>query len=131
MLKRWASWPIAVFLAFAFSTSLQGHGVVWNFLGDAHIDGAQDHEKIRVGRVHDTFRAVQLRVDGDAIFLERIVVYFDDGTSEKLAIGGRIPDGGTHTIDLSGEPRGLESVELWYIQEPCEHRPQVMLYGTH
>ncbi len=33
-------------------------------LGDAHVDGAVDHDTIRVGRTQGTYRAIQLRVSG-------------------------------------------------------------------
>jgi hypothetical protein len=116
-------------LAAVFSTSLYGQGLFWSFLGDAQIDGIHDHNKIQVSGRYGPFRAVQLRVSGDAIFFDRVVVCYSNGTSEELAIGHRFSPG-AHVIDLLGEPRALESVELWYFKEPWEHRPRVTLYGT-
>ena len=130
MLNKTLIRPVAVLLAAAFITSLHGAGIVWNFLGDTQIDGMHDHNKIRVRGRYGPFRAVQLRVSGDAIFFERVVVSYSNGTSEDLPIGHRFSPG-AHIIDLVGEPRPLESVELWYFKEPWEHRPRVTLYGTH
>jgi hypothetical protein len=130
MLKKEIVLALVVFLALVFDTCLYARGLIWNFLGDAHIDGAQDHERIRVGHRHGPFRAVQLRVS-EPIFIQRVVVYYVNGTSQELVIGGRVsPEGRTHVIDLTGEDRVLESVELWYFKERWEHRPQVILYGA-
>jgi hypothetical protein len=130
MLKKQVVVTLVVFLALVFDASLYARGLVWNFLGDTHIDGAQDHDRIQVGLRHGPFRAVLLRVS-DAIFIQRVVVYYVNGTSEELVIGDRVsPEGRTHVIDLTGEDRALESVELWYFKEHWEHRPRVILYGT-
>jgi hypothetical protein len=131
MLKKQVVLALVVFLALAFDTSLYARGLVWDFLGDTHIDGAQDHDRIQVGLRRGPFRAVQLRVS-DPIFIRRVVVYYANGTSEELAIGDRVsPAGGTHIIDLTGQGRALESVELWYFKEQWQHSPRVILYGTH
>jgi hypothetical protein len=71
-----------------------------------------------------------LRVSGEAIFFDRLVVHFDDGTSQKLIISDRIlPGGRNYLIDLLRE-RSLETVELWYYKEAWGHNPRVSLYGV-
>jgi hypothetical protein len=131
MLKKQVVLALVAFLTLVFHTSLYARGLVWDFLGDTHIDGAQDHCRIQVGLRQGPFRAVQLRVS-DSIFIQRVVVYYANGTSEGLAIGDRVsPEGRAHVIDLNVEGRALESVELWYFKEHWEHRPRVILYGTH
>jgi hypothetical protein len=130
MPKKQAVLAIVVFLALAFHTPLYARGLVWDFLGDTHIDGAQDHGRIHVGLRHGPFRAVQLRVT-DPLFIQRVVVYYANGTSEELVIDDRVsPEGRTHVMDLTAQGRDLESVELWYFKEHWEHRPRVTLYGT-
>jgi hypothetical protein len=130
MLKKQVVLPVLAFLALALDTSLYARGLVWDFLGDTHIDGAQDHNRIRVGLRQGPFRAVQLRVS-EPIFIQRVVVYYANGTSEVLAIDNRVSsEGRTQVIALTGEGRVLESVELWYFKEHWEHRPRVTLYGT-
>ena len=122
---------IALFLAFASSMTLSAHGIVWRFLGGTRIGKGQDHERIRIDDQQGPFRAVQLRVRGDAIFCQRVVVTYRNGSSEVLAIGGRLSsEGNTRIIDLAGEGRTLQSVELWYFSEPWENAPHVILYGT-
>lgn len=131
MAKKRVPWPITWFLALSLATSLSAQRQVWDFLGGTHVDGNQDHDKIQVTRHDGFFRAIQLRVSGDAIFFDRLVVHFGNGTSEELAVRDRISsEGRNHVIDLPGERRVLESIELWYYKERWEHNPRVSLYGT-
>jgi hypothetical protein len=117
-------------VAFASTISLPARGQVWDFLGDTQIDGTRDHGRIQVTRRNGVFHAIQLRVS-DAIFFERVVVHFGDGTSEELVVRGRIwPGGKNRVIDFFGQLRVVESVELWYYKEPWEHSPTVILYGS-
>jgi hypothetical protein len=129
MLKGIALASVALLFAFALSTvRTQAQG--WDFLGDAHVDGGQDHDSIHVGKHDGRFRAIQLRVERGEVFFERVVVHFHDGSHEELVIRDRIPAGGsTRAIDLPGNRRVIESVELWYGKARWEHRPKVSLFG--
>jgi hypothetical protein len=129
VLKKSLLSTIAVLFVLAFSVSLYAQGE-WAYLGNAHVDGGQDHDNIHVGRHDGRFRAIQLRVSGGEIFFERVVVHFGNGTQEELVVRDRIPSGGsTRAIDLPGDRRVIESVELWYGKGRWEHRPKVSLYG--
>ena len=146
MIKNKNVWLLGLLVALAFSASLyaQGYGDRddrdrdrdrdyggrWTYLGNAHVDGGQDHDNIRVGRSDGRFRAIQLRVSGGAINFERVIVHFGNGSQEELAICSQIPSGGrTRPIDLPGERRVIESVELWYGKASWHRRPKVELYG--
>ena len=131
MLRKRIVQPFACFLAVACMICLPAQGQVWDFLGVRQIDGTRDHDKIPVTRRNGVFHAIQLRVSGDAIFFDRVVVHFGDGTSEALAVQGRIwPEGRNHIIGFSGERRVVESVEVWYYKEAWAHSPSVILYGS-
>ena len=130
MLRKRITRLLVCLVGFASTIFLPAQGQVWDFLGDKQIDRTQDHDRIQVTRRTGTFHVLQLRVS-DAIFFDRVVVHFGDGTSEELALRGRIwPGGENHIIGLSGERRMVESVELWYYKEPWEHQPRVILYGS-
>jgi hypothetical protein len=121
---------IAGLLTLAFAASLFSRGQIWDFLGYAQIDGSQDHSRIQIARRDVHSRTIQLRVCGEAIFFDRLVVHFDDGTSQELILSERISPGTrNYVIDLRGE-RSLENVELWYYKEPRGHNPRVSLYGV-
>lgn len=131
MLEKRVVWLLACLLGLSGTISLYARGQIWDFLGDTQIDGARDHDRIQVTRRDGVFHDIQLRVTGDAIFFDRVVIHFRDGTSEQLAVRDRIWPGGTnHTIGLSGASRAVESVEIWYYREPWEHNPRVTLYGS-
>ena len=132
MLRRNLVLAVGGFFALLLTVSVANaqYGGRWDYLGNAHVDGGQDHDNIHVG-VHDgRFRAIQLRVSGGEIFFERVVVHYGNGQSEELVIRDRIPNGGqTRAIDLPGDRRVIESVELWYGKGRWEHRPKVSLFG--
>jgi len=130
MLRKHFRHIIAGLLALAFATSLFPRGQFWDFLGYAQIDGSQDHSRISITRRDVHSRTIQLRVSGEAIFFDRLVVHFDDGTSQELIVCERISPGPrNYVIGLHGE-RSLENVELWYYKEPRGHNPRVSLYGA-
>jgi hypothetical protein len=59
-----------------------------------------------------------------------VVVRYGNGQTEELAVRDRIPAGGaTRVIDLPGDRRVIESVDLWYGKARWEHRPKVTLLG--
>ena len=122
---------IAGLLALALATSLFARGQFWDFLGYAQVDRSQDHGRVQITRHDLCFRTIQLRVSGEAIFFDRLVVHFVNGTSQEFVVSNRISPGGrNYVIDLLGE-RSLESVELWYYKEAWGHTPRVSLYGVH
>lgn len=117
-------------LALVLSTSLVGRGQSWDFLGYAEIDGNRDHGTILIARRDGLFHTIQLRVSDETIFFDRFVVHFANGTSQELVVSGRISsEGKNYVVNLPGEHRVLESVELWYYKEPWAHSPRVSLYG--
>lgn len=120
---------IAVFFAVALTASADRRDR-WDYLGNAHVDGRADHDVIHVGRSDGRFRAIQLRVNGGAIEFDRVLVHYGNGTTEQLVIRQRIPAGGvTRAIDLPGERRVIESLELWYAKDNWRTRPEVRLFG--
>lgn len=139
MNKSKYAWIAGLVMCLTLSASLsaqdydrddRGYRGRWAHLGNAHVDGAQDHDNIRVGMRDGRFRAIQLRVSGGTINFERVIVHFGNGSQEDLVIRQRIRSGGrTRPIDLPGERRVIESVELWYGKDSWHRRPRVDLFG--
>lgn len=119
---------IAGLLGLFFAASLFARGQFWDFLGVAQVDNSRDHSRIQITRRDVRSRTIQLRVSGEAIFFDRLVVHFVDGTSQELVVSGRILPG-TRNFALLRES-SLESIELWYYKEPWAHAPRVTLYGV-
>jgi hypothetical protein len=130
MLKKHATWLTIALLALA-AVSPVAYAKRWIFLGTAHVDKTEDHKTIHVGSTAGQFHQIQLRVTGGAIDLRRLVVHFEDGKQEELAVADRIRSGGKTTdIDLPGERRTIDGVELWFNKEYADTRPEVSVYGA-
>jgi hypothetical protein len=107
----------------------QGDGR-WERLGQSRVDGRRDHDNIRVN-ARGGFRAIQLRVQGGAIEFQRVVVHFENGADTDVQIRDRVRAGGTtRAIDLPGDQRRIQSVEIWYGKENWgRRRPTLTLFG--
>ena len=103
----------------------------WVHLGDKHVDGKSDHDKISVGSSDGTFRALQIRVEDAPVDFQRVVVHFRNGEDEELRFRERINAGAeTRALDLRGGRRVIKSVEFWYEKANWgSRRPTVRLYG--
>jgi len=103
----------------------------WQYLGEANVDGAVDHDNIVVSGSRGEFRAIQIKVQRAPIEFDRVVVHYRDGDSEPIQIRSRIPAGGqTRVIDLPGNRRVIRSVEFWYGRASRSPRkPKVRLFG--
>ena len=101
----------------------------WQHIGNAHVDGRADHDRIEVGG--GTFTALQMGVTGGAIGFERIVVHFRNGGDEVLPVGTVVRSGGrTPPIPLRGGAREIRNVEIWYQKGAYnEGKPRVDLFG--
>ena len=120
---------LASLLALIFCASLSfARGQFWDFLGCTQVDSGQDHGRIVVTRRDAHVRTLQMRVTGEAIFFDRLVIHFEDGTSQELRVSERILPG-VRDYELLGG-RSLKSVELWYYRQPGGHNPRVSLYGV-
>jgi len=129
-MKKYIVGLVGLLVALTLGTSLQAQHGHWSYLGDAHVNGTVDHDRIKVGHSDGKFRAIQLRVSEGEVEFDRVLVHFGNGTQEELPVRYRIPAGGsTLAIDLPGDRRVIESVELWYHRDKWEHMPRVALYG--
>jgi hypothetical protein len=120
---------VVLFLLCSLAPAL--HAQEWVFLGESHVDGQVDHDKIEVGKARGRYHALQIRVRVAPIRFERVVVHYGDGTSETLHIREVIREGDqTRPIRLAGGERFVKSLELWYSRaNPDSRRPEVRLWG--
>jgi hypothetical protein len=123
--------PIVVFVTLALPLGLFARGEFLDFLGSATVDATQNHRSIAIVRRDHFFRSIELRVSNEQIFFERVVVHFGDGSSQEFPVNGRIfAEAENYVMELPGERRALESVELWYYKEAWGQNPRVTLYGV-
>ena len=106
------------------------YGGKWVLLGERHIDGRVDKDKIDIGRDNGRYRAIQFRVDGGTVMFDRIRVEYLNGETDDISVRSQIEDGGkTRVIDLPGNRRVIESVSMWYSKRNWHSRPTVRVYG--
>ena len=124
---------LAIFATVLFVVSLSQavSAQEWIHLGDKHVDGNSDHDKISLGSSEGRFRQLQIRVDDAAVNFNRVVVHFGNGSDEELQFREVIsPGGSTRAMDLRGRRRIIKSVEFWYEKANWgSKRPTVRLYG--
>jgi hypothetical protein len=118
-------------LVFGFNQALNAQRGRWIHLGDKHVDGKSDHDKISIGSSEGRFRQLQIRVREADVDFQRVVVHFGNGADEELHFRERINAGGqTQPLNLVGYDRVIKSVEFWYTKANWgERRPTVELYG--
>jgi hypothetical protein len=131
MFRKFTILVLAMVLVAGASTAVQAQrGGKWVLLGERHIDGRADNDKIDVGRDNGRFRAIQFRVTGGRVTFDRIRVKYLHGASEDISVRSEIQDGGkSRPIDLPGEHRVIESVSMWYSKRNWRSRPTVQVYG--
>jgi hypothetical protein len=118
-----------VALLFGLAAAAEAQPGRWQSLGTAYVDGARDHDVIRV-YARGAFSALQLGIKGGEIEFQRVVVHFENGGQQELEVRDRIPAGGkTRIIDLNGNRRRIDSVEFWYGKPNWRTRPRVQLWG--
>jgi hypothetical protein len=108
-----------------------GRSGPWIYLGESNVDGNNDQDRIKVGRSDGRFRALQFRVERAPITFQRVVVHFENGGSQELEFRNRIGAGGsTRPLDLRGEARAIDSVEIYYARAKYGSRkPKLRLFG--
>src|SRR5258706_6478712 len=108
--RSFLSAATAAAFCLVFSVSAFGQRGRAEYLGEANVDGAADHDRIVVTGAAGAFRAIKLRVEKGPIVFDRVIVHFEDGASDPIVIRGRITAGGeTRAIDLPGNRRLIRS----------------------
>src|SRR3981081_1310603 len=126
-MKKQLPWVLGVFFVLAVVSPV-AHAKHWVMLGTAHVDKSEDHKTIHVGSEAGQFNSIQLRVSGGAGEFQRVIVHCGAGSKEELADAERVRSGGkTRELNLPGERRTIDSVELRYSKENLDTRPEVAL----
>jgi hypothetical protein len=129
--KRVLSVFAVLVVVFGFNSALNAQRGRWIHLGDKHVDGHADHDKISIGSSEGRFHQLQIRVRDADVDFQRVVVHFGNGDDEELHFREVIRAGGqTQPLDLRGFDRVIKSVEFWYEKAHWgERRPTVELFG--
>jgi hypothetical protein len=119
-----------LFLGLAVGVSAQpNRGGGWVRLGDAHVDGGTDHDKIKV-HGEGPFTSLRLDVSGSAVEFDHMLVHFENGETQNLRASFVVRNGSNSpNIYLKGNARNIDSVELWYKRGSWSNKPEVTLFG--
>jgi len=91
-------------------------GPRWEQLGCKRIGFMDRIDVIRVGANQGRFSALKLTADGHNVRLDRLRVFYQNGTSETINVRALLPDGSeTRSFDLDGRRRVIDRIELNYL----------------
>jgi hypothetical protein len=103
----------------------------WVFLGSRKVRLAGDVDRIEVGGGKGKFRAVQLRVRDNGIFMHDMRITFGNGKRMDVPLREHFRRGSrSRAIDLPGGKRNIRAVRLTYRSE-VDHqgKAKVELWG--
>jgi hypothetical protein len=87
----------------------------WERLGCKSVGFIADRDVITVGRKEGQFKSIKLTVRQAPIEFFNVRVVFGNGNHQDFRIRQRVPAGSeSRPIDLSGELRGLQRIEMLY-----------------
>jgi hypothetical protein len=87
----------------------------WQKLGTTHASHSADHDAIVVDGPHDAFRRIKFKVKDAPLHLRRLIVIFEDNSSQSIETRHEIPkDGESRVIDLQGNVRRIRRIDFWY-----------------
>lgn len=91
----------------------------WEDLGCQKVGFLVDHDSIKVGRREGRFKAIRLKVSGNAVYINDLKVIYANGKPDDLRVRSEIRDGGeTRPLDLQGRERAIQRIDLVYRAKP-------------
>lgn len=104
----------------------------WRLIGTTHADYKGDHDQLIIKGPYDNFRALRFRVSNAVLYLNRILVTYENGEADRIDVHANIPQGGESSpIDLHGAgTRKLAKIEYWYrTQTKGNGQAELTIYG--
>lgn len=102
----------------------------WELLGEKRVDRRLDRDVIPVGRREGRFSKIALEVKDNDVEIKDLKVFFLRGPPQDVQVRERIPEGGrTRPIDLMGDDRIIDRIELVYRTRGRGERATVAVYG--
>jgi hypothetical protein len=95
-------------------------GGEWIRLGGKDVRFLIDRDTVRVGRAEGRFSAIRLKVRRAPVEVLNLRVTFGNGTRMDVPVREVVPPGGTsRIIDLPGNNRGIDRIEMIYRAMPA------------
>ena len=115
-------------------TSLKSntYALRWEKLGQIKTLFDEQKAQIEVKPSKSYFKALQLKVRGGAVTIEKMEVYFRNSKTKEITLRKDFEDGSnSRVIDLPGNRRVIEKVVVWYQVTPTGSKPTIELWGRH
>lgn len=125
------SFPAAVAAAVVAVTAMSNAALAAQELGCRSIGFISDRDVIPVGANDGAFKSIQLRVSGNDISMQNLIVIYGNGKPDELAVRENIRAGGqTRWIDLKGNRRAIKRIEMRYASRlNFKGQAKVCVYG--
>jgi hypothetical protein len=104
----------------------------WQQVGSVQARFVADHDEIVLKAPNDDFRRIKFKVTDAALDIRQIVVTYDNGAPDKIAVRESIREGGeSRPIDLRGiGRRSIRKIEFWYDTKGVrDGRANVTVFG--
>lgn len=98
----------------------------WVFLGERHVDKAQDSDTIRVNS-SEKYRTLRVEVDNGGVVITRFVVRLRSGSQFTPDLG-TMRAGEAREVDLPGDARTISAVDFTYTNTG-KHRALLRVFG--
>ena len=123
--------PAAVAAAVLAVTAMSTAASAAQELGCRSIGFITDRDVIPIGANDGAFKSIQLRVSGNDISMQDLVVVYGNGKPDELAVREKIRAGGqTRWIDLKGNRRVIKRIEMRYASRlNFKGQAKVCVYG--
>ena len=100
------------------------------FSGERTVTDRVDHDGIVVTAARGDFRAVKLTVRCHAVEVRDLKIHFANGAVQDVQIRRVIPAGGeTRVVDLVGDDRVIQRIELTYDAQSLGGKAVVRVFG--
>jgi hypothetical protein len=135
--KRWSAFAAALVLTGVLSAQAlaQRWDREWVLLGERVVNFRVDRDAINISQPEDWwrnrgFRRLHLIAERSDIYLIGMRLVYANGYSEDLPVDRLIPEGQDQAIDLRGERKYLQRIEMTYRSRPSfEGRAILKVYG--
>ncbi len=102
----------------------------WTMLGQRVVQGAGDHDTIRVGAKQGKYTALMLVVEGSELELHDLKITFGNGETMDPKVRQFFKENSlTRQIDLPGNERFIRSIDFMYSNLPGGGRAKVQVWG--
>ncbi len=119
-------------ILFVFAIGASATMAQWVDLGNREVKDRSEQDTWHVGKGKGEFHRIKLSVIDKPVRFYRLRVTFENGTTQEVEVRNVIRAGGeTRAIDLTGNDRYIDKVDVWYEAQTVRRgrRSHVTLWG--